>query len=248
MKKISIYLSLLLAINGNSLFSQNLLFKSGFEPSVQLTTPFVAGNQWRQYLSGQDQGFDWSNDLPVLLSGQAYWKYNVIDTANLSNYIETKIDTVTGPMSNTTNALFMNIKDWDSSHFGGQITGKVRNSYVLKWDTNRTQSYIKYWIKIQPDLYTVMPLGSDRWRYIMEWRESSTTQPDIGDYRWNFQIRTTANPSQPMYWSFTAEEILGSGNFIPDWSAYDTSMAIPVGQWFKLEVYWNQASDATGRV
>ncbi len=231
---------ILVASSISSVYSQNLLFRSGFEPNVQLNPPATSGGQWYQSFSGQDQGYDWSTHLPARSS---FWQYLVDNDSVLADYVEVSIDTVVGPDGNTTNALFMQIKKYSPTNFDGQFS-TVRDQYVLKWDTARQKAYCKYWMKFQPDLYNVMPAGTSRWRYLMEWRESGGIN---GDYRWAFSVQTNRN-TDSLFWKFETQYITGPQTFRDDWSVINTTTAVPVGEWFLLEVFWDQQPDNTGRI
>jgi len=244
MKKLIITLISLITLGDIQLFSQTLLFKSGFESNVQLNPPVAGGNpsQWLQSMSGQDQGFDWALNLPAY--GIGTWRYLVSGDSLLNDYVNVKIDTTTGPNNNSSNALFMQIKKYSSNGFGS--FAKVRTQYDLDWDsTISTQAYSKYWMKFQPDLAHVMVPGTNTWRYMMEWRETGTANDD---YRWTLGLLTGNNPADSIYWKLDGQFISGTNTFTNDWVQINQSTPVPIGQWFQLEVYWNQKADSTGRI
>jgi hypothetical protein len=219
--------------------SQNLLFKSGFEPEVVLLPPFtVSGDRWYQLFSGQDQGFPWPSSLST-----GYWDYKVIDTADLFTYVENYLDTIPDNSGNKTHALFMLLKDYDKTKFGGQMPGNVRLEYRLNLGSSQNQGYIKYWLKFQPDLNDVMPLGTERWRIIMQWFENPIA------YDWGLSIRTTqsSTDSTSRYWRLFGEFVDSNNVFTTDW-VENKPGPVPVGKWFQLEVFWKQATDSSGRI
>lgn len=235
---------ILVALSINSANSQNLLFKSGFETSVQIDPPIALNNQWYHTMSGQDQGYDWATGfLPFAYS--TYWRHLVDNDSVLTDYVNVEIDTVIGPYGNQTNALFSQIKKYSPTNFSGQFFGTVRNQFILEWDTTRQQAYCKYWIKLQPDLYGVMPAGINRWRQIMEWRESGGI---YGDYRWAFSVLTNTTVNDSIFWMLGTQYITGPSTFVDDWSVSNKTVPVPIGQWFLLEVYWNQQNNNTGRI
>ena len=115
------------------LYSQNLLFKSGFESDVIIEPAIPINGQWRQVISGVDlsTGYKWPQDFPTRDTLDAYWTYKVPDTEILSDYVETRIEKTIGHDGDSTNALFMMIKDYDPTNFDNSMAGHVRCEYRL---------------------------------------------------------------------------------------------------------------------
>ncbi|MBD3638759.1 MAG: T9SS type A sorting domain-containing protein [Crocinitomicaceae bacterium] len=240
---------LLLLLSPTLSISQNLLFSSGFEDTVQLYPPVASGGQWYQYFSGTDlsTGYQWPNDLPTQTPLDAYWTFKVPDTVLLSDYAKVELD------SNVTHSgaksLYMEVSDYNNGNFGNSMAGWVRCEYRLNLDTNLRQAYISYWMKVQPNFYTIMPFGTNRWRIMMEWFETGQSG---SDYRWGLSPRVSslASDSSSAYWLFFQNYQVGSGaaaSFIDDTSYYHQDV-VSTNDWFKVEVYWNQAPDSTGRI
>jgi hypothetical protein len=137
--------------------SQTLLFKSGFEEGVYITSPGVTGGQWWQTIAGQDAGFNWLTDLPSLW-GYGYFFYMVDSDSSLNQYVETRLDTVIGPRGIPTRVLYQEVKAYHPANFNNSW-GHVRNSFFIPADTNRNQGYMRYWLKFQSNLESVMPAG-----------------------------------------------------------------------------------------
>ncbi|MDX1653042.1 MAG: T9SS type A sorting domain-containing protein [Brumimicrobium sp.] len=233
----------------HSVTGQSLLFKSGFEDTVRLSLPVTSGGQWYQFFSGTDltSGYQWPNDLPIQTPIDAYWTFKVPDTAALSNYAQVKIDT--NEKHSGDKSLYMEISDYDNGNFGNSMAGHVRCEYRLNLDTTLKQAYLSYWMKVQPNLYSIMQYGTNRWRIIMEWFE--TGQPS-SDYRWGLKPRVGdfSTDSTSAYWQFYQDYQFGAGAgayFIGDTSYYSPGQ-IPLNRWFKVEVFWKQAMDSTGRI
>lgn len=212
-----------------------LLFKSGFEPAVALMRPTAPqSQQWWQILSGRDTttNYTWSDDLPG--SSASKFQYLVGAAQKLSDFIETRIDTIIGPGGSQTQALYQAVKKDDPNY-----TATTRNQYNM-YPTDQgslEKAYIKYWIQFQNDLDTLMPQNS--WRNLMEWRESGD------DYRFTLYIIKPKNSNQ-LAWKLEGQlGVLGSSPI--DWTLVNTTIPAPVGKWFLLEVFWNRDS-ANGRV
>jgi hypothetical protein len=199
-----------------------LVHRSGFEAPVAVDPPLVSGNQWWQVLRGSDNGYPWEN-FP------AAFQYLVPGSEPLGPYIDTRIETVSGPLGASTRALYMAVKDYDLSFPFGGIT---RNQYSAYWDPAIGQGYVRYWVKLQPDLDVLMPPGQWTWRSLMSWVENGL------DYRWEVHVRRAATYG-PYYWAVQAD-LATYGGAPMDWVEFNTTVPVPVGQWFLLEVYWRQ--------
>ena len=220
--------------------SKNVVFRSGFESGVTIESPVARWNEWRQFLSGADNGYNWSNDLPDRRAHSRF-RYLVPSDQNLSDYVETQIQKVIGPAGVPTNALYMEVKAYDKKKFGrGWLT---RNQYNLYWDGNIKQAYVRYFLFLQPDLETLMPQGEATWRNLMEWRESG-----IGgsDYRWSLLIIRNPRVHPRLFWRVEAQELVPQRKFA--WGIKNTSVPVPIGEWFLLEVFWKQSQGDDGRV
>jgi hypothetical protein len=95
--------------------------------------------------------------------------------------------------------------------------------------------YISYWLKLQPDLLQKMTdpaLGGQTWRSVFAWKTG-----DAGDYR------------VILYWEVRADnEANGGLPFEMFWKVDNCSIAVPVGEWFKFEIFWHRSSGSDGRV
>ena len=232
------------------LSAQTLLFKSGFEDTVKLSDPVAVSGQWYQYFIGQDlsSGYNWPQDLPTNDTLDGYWTFKVPDTEVLDSFARVAIDTVIGHDGNTTRAAYMELRDYDGSNFGNTMAGHVRCEYRLNVDSTRKQYYMKYWMKVQDNMYTdIMPYGSNRWRIIMEWFE---TGDGHSDYRWSLKNRCGlfATDSTSSFVSLANQyQMTPFGGFITD-TALNQLKLLPVNDWFKVETFWRQALDSTGHI
>ena len=207
-----------------------LLFRSGFEEGVYLEDPYHDGNQWWQYLRGQDEGYVFPDDLP---GANSRFQYIVASSNQLSDYAETRIDTVTGYDGNPTRALYLEMKKDDPN-----LGNTARNQYNVYWKDSQTEAYIKFWMMLQPNLESVMPNGG--WSGILEWRESGD------DYRWGLHI---GKSSKGLYWECKAQ--WGEyGSSATDWveSSDSPSPESILGEWALLELHWIHSTGSDGLV
>ncbi len=223
-------------ITSTSTPSTSLLFKSGFESSTTLSIPSVnQNNQWRQTILGTDQstGFSWSSDLPRPLNTFSYW---VNADKNLNDYVTTRIESVVSYTGNPSNVLFQEVKDSDPD-----LSLISRNEFLVyngQTEDKLRQIYVRYWIKLQPDLNQLLP--ADGWRLLMEWREPNNVA------RWTLEARRDGSDAD-LSWRARGQTSPYKGNEGVLWSEENKVVAVPQGVWFPLEVFWKQSSGVDGR-
>jgi hypothetical protein len=127
--------------------------------------------------------------------------------------------------------MYMALKKQDRSNGVG-----TRVQYGIYPPPSMTQGYVSYWLKLQPNLATeILPPGTRSSRQVMELKESGSEVGDDADFRWNISIyRTRDNPN--LMWGAQAQ--FGGGNMPVAWEYKSTAVPVPVGTWFKFEVFW----------
>jgi hypothetical protein len=121
--------------------------------------------------------------------------------------------------------------------------------------------YLSYWLKLQPNLLDLMgqcaPDIGYHWRSIFEWKAA--------EYRINLQLQRDRDSKActfvgPVYWKMVGDNNGNCDLYTPPpgkkcptpptnrWAEENRSVAVPVGEWFKLEVFWHRSGDASGRV
>jgi hypothetical protein len=218
--------------------SGNLLFKSGFEEPVSLEPPKFT-TEWVQYLRGGDQGYEWATELPDDPRRDGYFTFLIGKKSDPSKFVANRLETVTGHDGKPTRALYMEfIKDDPASN------DNTRTMYSLFPGPNDTQGYVRYWLKLQPNLEQIMPPGVSSFRQVMEWKESGPPGKRA-DYRWNIYLRRSSAKGARIVWMVRSE--FGDQNGSPvDWE-YKSDAPVPIGEWFLFEVFWKQ-HETDGRV
>ena len=78
------------------------------------------------------------------------------------------------------------------------------------------------------------------WRPIFEWKTA-------GDYRVIAQVVTYGNNGP--WWQIIGDNNANGGlAYQRFWEVDNTTVAVPVGEWFKFEVFWHRSSGEDGRV
>ncbi len=249
----------------------NLLFWSHFENATTLSAPTdcYATGCW-QSVTGTDDSTGDAWPPPVWQTGSiGHFQLHAdapINSTTVSNYIVNRLESGTG--RNGSQSLYSEIKQSGCCGTSYQLGGSTQDPYVLEPPRGGVQGdlYLSYWLKFQPELDTLMgecgPNIASHWRMAFEWKTA-------GDYRVGVQVRKDRDPNScafigSPYFHISADNNancsaqLPAGSCLPPpnntwapasntWDA-DSSVAVPIGQWFKLEVFWHRSSGNDGRV
>jgi hypothetical protein len=252
----------------------DLLFESGFEGDVMLgsLTPF--GNGAWQRITGLDAetGFTWP---PQVWGGTARFQLIAGDeveiaSAALAESMANEIRVVTGPQGDRTRALHQVVRhgaggaveNWDSTQNAFQIHPGPSGQGDL---------YLSYWLKFQPDL--VERMTTDPWdrgarrliramlprvlehaidnpwagRVVTDWKTGTGTG-DNGDYRIILSVYGDRDAKR-LYWTLKGDNVahccVPRQNF---WELTNVAVPVPVGRWFRVEVFVHRSDGNDGRV
>jgi hypothetical protein len=219
-----------------------LLFKSGFESWANLG-PVSGGYSQYQYIQGTDSstGYTW----PVkawspspLLSGLL----GVVTSSNYSpapedfnNYIQNAIEPVIGPNGNLTYALLQKIAKPSPN------TCCTQDSFqVAGLRTPLVDSYVRYWIKLNPELLSqAQTFGLDFWRVL--WEMKTFTDYRITTFVYGSSSRL------PYFFVHADNNPNGSYPYQEYWAVPNTSVPVPLDQWFSVEFYLHRSTGSDGR-
>jgi hypothetical protein len=219
----------------------SLLFWSGFE-GTSAPGPVVDcyGNGCFQEIIGSDSwtGYTWG---PKVNNGTARYQMLANSGSNpgptgIGKYMWNEVQTVTGPKGTPTKVMYSHIAQSGCCGTGSQGGGSTQLPYHIHPGSDVKEMYISQWVKLQPDLSQKM--GANNWRTLWE------TKTTDSDHRLNLYINTDA--SGKPYWMARAD------TYVPThkdyWRVYNSTVPVPVGQWFKLETYFKRSSGSDGRV
>jgi len=212
-----------------------LLFSSGFEGSTALEPP---GQCWKtgcwQNVVGTDTttGFSW----PPVIGGASTLRFQMlvgapVTASTVEDYISNEIQTVIGPRGRPTRAMYSVLKK------RGEGYCCTQNTFNLQPVTDPGDLYISYWLKYQPDLIASM---NNQWRMVFEWKTA-------GDYRITVRVATYRGAAP--YWIVIGDnEANGGLPYERYWEIPNKSLPVPIGKWFKVEVFWHRSADNDGRI
>jgi hypothetical protein len=220
-----------------------LLFRSGFEKGVSLSAPTecYSNGCWQDTL-GTDAttGFTWP---PKIYGGGTRFQQltNAPQTPTPStapNWMFNEIRA--GQGRNGSNALFMQISQSGCCGTASQGNGATQDAMYINPASDATDLYISYWMMLESDLATKM---AGQWRNVFEIK--TVDQPNSGpDWRYMLQIIGWNGPVPT--WRVRADR------YYPDYAAFwdvtIPSVPVPMGEWFKLEVFWHRSIGSDGRV
>src|SRR5882672_4416102 len=245
------------------------LFASGFEGTTTIVPPnqanFWGTGGWTD-ITGTDSttGFTWPPNIWGGGGGRFLFLTDplVVDAANIGSYMFNQIQTVTGPKGNPTQALYQQI----SQNVNGTEpmgTSPTTNLFNILPSGETSDLYISYWVKFQPDLVEKMnnlPAGpgidnGGTWRAFFAFKtggQKAVTGPlndpmNNGDYRVEVYVLTFGGGTP--YWQVLADNNAGGGApLVNNWVVQNRTVPVPVGEWFKFEIFWHRSNGADGRV
>ena len=219
-----------------------LLFKSGFESAVNLA-PVSGGFSQYQYIQGTDNSTGYTWPVKAWSPGTALsGLLGVVTSSNLNPapedfnaYIQNSIEPVTGPNGNLTNALLQKIAKPSPN------TCCTQDSFQMAGlNTPLVDSYVRYWIKLNPELLSqVQTYKSDFWRVLWEMKTFT-------DYRITTFIYGSSS-GQPYFFAHADNNPNGSYPYQEYWAVPNTSVPVPLDQWFSVEFYLHRSTGSDGR-
>lgn len=222
-----------------------LLFRSGFEEGVRLTEPATRFGQWRQALRGADEGFEWS----ALPGSPADFQYLVSerdapDRLALGRFVETRIDEVVGPHGTRTRALYQALR-------ARGTMGATQNDFIIFNMQDATRGYVRYWVKLQPDLLDVMKDEFD-WRVMLEWKEQPTFETPL-DFQYRWLVMLSRSETGGVVWKVEGDRVAPGqaatgSSWTDDWTIWNRDVPVPLDRWFLFEAAWSLDSGEGGRL
>jgi hypothetical protein len=121
-----------------------------------------------------------------------------------------------------------------------QGSGATQNAFDLLPTRDATDLYISYWMMLEQDLPVKI---AGVWRNIFEIKtvDQGNTGPD-----WRYIIQVTGANGPTLTWRVHADRYYPSSADL--WNVVVPSVPVPLGEWFKFEVYWHRSTGADGRV
>lgn len=228
-----------------------LIFKSNFGTGVSIKSPqgiYPNGMGGWQALTGTDDetGFNWSN--PILNSyfnGMQLITAEPITLDTIKNYITNEIRQVPGPNGSLVYELFTDLKIKPPPGIGVAQSPLLINRPWDKGDV--TDLYITYWFKFQPDLVERLDntVPSGNWRVLFEFKTGGYNNTYEGDYR--IQTTVIKGSDNKLYWIAKGDNLAGLFPRVDYWTDKNNTLPVPVGEWFKFEVFWHRSNNNDGR-
>jgi hypothetical protein len=238
-----------------------LSFSTGFEPNTSLNAVAPAdcfGNGcWQSFLAGQQDLSTGSTWPPTVWGGNVTRIQQLadapVDATTVRDYAFGQIVTLTGHRGTPTRALYQQVTQSGCCGQDPQGGGATQSAFQIQPGAEPGGTlgdiYISYWAKFQADLDK--QLTPQNWRALFAWKSA-------GDYRVSVSVASWEDgcPGQPrspnqLFWRFIGDSN-ANGNVPLEtfWMIDNCAVAVPIGQWFKLEVFWHRGSsinDPSGR-
>ncbi len=227
--------------SGSATRPANLLFWSGFENGVGLGPIYSCYNAGcYQDMIGTDgaTGQAWP---PRVNNGNAKFQMRsgAVSTAStIDDWIVNQIQTVTGRTGAQSKAHYALLKKNPCTGTAGQEGCSTQDAYLVQPGSDPRDMYISFWRKVQPDL--PQRLGTtNAWHVVFEWKTA-------GDYRVMAEI---VNYDGLPHWRLKADNDANGGLTKQSfWKIYNKNVRVPLGEWFKFEVFWHRSKGSDGRV
>ena len=210
--------------------SSILLFKSSFGKGVYLEKPKRNKSEiWWQNLKGSDNSeFSW----PITLNGEDGSFQMIFNDKNIQNYAENSLEKMLDNNGQAIRAIHQKIKKKEH--------GWSQDPYVVYTkDKEVKELYIRYSIKFPKNLADL--LGDDGWLAFCEYKTKS-------DNRLAFYIYCDKK-NKHLYWYVHGDNVVKDDRPYKEyWSRENHKIAVPVGEWMDIEIYWNRSIQEDGRV
>lgn len=242
----------------------SLLFYSGFESATTADVPTdcyggADPGCW-QSLSGTDNasGDTWPPSIWEGSDGRFQLIADApVNSSTVSNYIVNEMQDAT--VLSGGRALHSKIKQSGCCGTDPQGWGGTQDPYIilpsgLQGPESEGDLYVSYWLRFQPNLEDLMEVGNPQsgwhWRAFFEWKTA-------GDYRVLARIRRDPYINEGrLFWHVTFDNEANCPLYHENCPAYvgywdpgpNFSVPVPVGQWFKVEIFWHRSSGSDGRV
>lgn len=243
------------------LTNASMLFHTKFGRGVVLQPPtnITASQAWQEFTGlDADTGFSLpierlgSYSMALQLIGPSQKGGTALSPSNVSEFFDNRIQSMPGP-SGPVNALFFSVQKKE------EPVGDALTQVPIMISRPSTigdvgELYISYWFKFPSNLADLLdetvPAGF--WRVMFEWKTGGYNNTYKGDYRMKTQVFKTA--SGELRWQNAWDNVANlSTTDLPGWqsrtywSELNPTVRVPVGEWFKFEVYWHRSSGPDGR-
>ena len=193
----------------------------------------------------------------------------MIAPADLAARMSNDIEFVTGPHGNRTRALRQIVRGGTGG--AGENWSRTQNDLVLMpGSEDQGDLYVAYWLKLEDDVFE--RLTADPWergaralvpallprrlehamdnpwaaRVLTDWKTGQGTEG--GDYRVILSIYGDRDAHR-LYWNLKGDNVADGG--LPEqifWEQTNSNVPVPVGRWFRLEVFVHRSGGDDGRV
>ncbi len=234
-----------------------LLFKSRFGPGVSLSPPIgiTSSGAW-QSLVGTDieTGFSFpiaalgSDRTGLQLIGPSGDGGTPLTPGNIGEFFGNTIRNVAGPNGVSTSELFLNLKIKEEKV--GKALSQIPLMINRPWTIGDIDdAYMSYWFKHPADLKAKLDtsVSSGNWRTQFEFKTGGYKDTWHGDYRIG-TIILKSSATGNLFWYTKGDNVAnGPWERVDYWSVANGSVPVPLGEWFKFEVFWHRSGGSDGR-
>lgn len=226
-----------------------LLFKTNFkEVTLGPLFGFTARGAYQSMIG---EGFP-PKSLNANLMGAQLISHIDIDPSTISSIVKASIESVDGP--NRSNAMAFKglvLKKFIGAKTEYPVTPQVPFLIRRDFKTDLSELYIKYHARHRADLAEKLKetVSSGNWYQQFAFKTGGHKGTGGGDFR--FSVVILENKEKKLYWMCKADSNANANTAevpLKDfWVIRNETVPVPVGKWFKVEVYWKRSNEGEGR-
>lgn len=213
-------------IAGDSWAAGQLLFKSGFEQGVSLSSNLTS-------LRGRDSGgHDWGKLPRPPFKSHKFWHST---KGKRTDYVDSKILIRPGPHGKSTRVLALTVKRDDP-----KTKSWTRNELMLLFDRKQDggrEGYARFWMQLPKALETFGKKNPMQQLILLEWKEPDSGSDTGGsnNYRINIKVGRTG---KQLHWRASGQQVQPKRT--TEWNRNFSNAPLIYGKWFQVETYFKQ--------
>lgn len=217
-----------------------LIFQSGFEPTVQLYV-----NNYNDALKGKDNTLsvknDWIADLEQPLRATVYFDYTGGDVTKRFAKI------VTDPLNANNNVLEFSVIDtWLNT--GGETKGRVQMD-IYDMQTGLKEFYQSVRVYLPTDMNLLKNYnGKITWFTIAEFWNNTTWTNTPYPFRVSLSLKKPTIGVGDLFFSVDGQDFDNTTQKYTNlWGELNDTMKVPIGKWFTMDYYYKEGNGTNGK-
>ena len=216
--------------------NRRLVFKSGFEGSVEVVSKGKEAD-----IIGQDRQ-----------AGKSNWTRDIDENPNFGTFsiqfeggdsTMRKAQIVADPLNNKNKVLKFSLMHPNVQSKKGRVQANLYGTKGIK------EIYQEVQIYLPPDLNTLSSYPAEiNWLTIAEfWNNITWNTTNPYGFRITLGIGKTKGAGKDLFFDLKAEKYSHTKKYSTVWHESNQSAKVPIGRWFNLIIYFKEGNETTGR-